>query len=139
MCLATGIARRELLLAGAGLTFSATMRPLTAWAGPGEQERRPVDAVEALRRLKEGNKRFAEGRVRHAHQATSWREHLKEGQQPFATILACSDSRVPPELVFDQGLGDLFVIRVAGNVVASDVVGSIAYAVVHLQTPLLIV
>ena len=54
---------------------------------------------------------------RHAHEAAAWRKHLKTTQQPFATILACSDSRVPPELVFDQGFGDLFVIRVAGNIV----------------------
>jgi carbonic anhydrase len=101
--------------------------------------RPPINAVEALRRLKEGNLRFAEGGVKHAHQAASWRHHLTGGQQPFATILACSDSRVPPELVFDQGFGDLFVIRVAGNVVASDVIGSIEYAVVHLRTSLLIV
>ncbi len=99
----------------------------------------PVDAAEALKRLKQGNQRFAKERVRHAHEATSWREHLKASQQPFATILACSDSRVPPELVFDQGFGDLFVIRVAGNVVAPDVVGSIQYAVAHLKTPLILV
>jgi carbonic anhydrase len=101
--------------------------------------KRPVSAAEALTRLKQGNRRFARGKVRHAHEAASWRNHLKSGQQPFATILACSDSRVPPELVFDQGLGDLFVIRVAGNVVASDVVGSIQYAIAHLKTRLVLV
>jgi carbonic anhydrase len=101
--------------------------------------RSPIDAAEALHRLKEGNLRFADGGVKHAHQAASWRHHLTAAQQPFATILACSDSRVPPELVFDQGFGDLFVIRVAGNVVASDVIGSIEYAVVHLRTSLLMV
>ena len=64
---------------------------------------------------------------------------MTTGQQPFTTILACSDSRVPPELVFDQGFGDLFVIRVAGNIIAQDVVGSIGYALQHLKTHLVVV
>lgn len=99
----------------------------------------PGTAAEALERLKAGNTRFVIGKMRHAHQAADWRAHLVAGQQPFATVLACSDSRVSPELVFDQGFGDLFVIRVAGNVIASDVIGSIEYAVEHLRTPLLLV
>jgi len=77
--------------------------------------------------------------VLHAHQAADWRTHLTGGQHPFAAILCCSDSRVPPELVFDQGFGDLFVIRVAGNIIDADVIGSIGYAVLHLQTPLVVV
>src|SRR6185295_8372829 len=92
-----------------------------------------------LGRLKDGNERFASGKTRHAHESADWRKHLVEGQKPFATILGCSDSRVPIELVFDQGLGDLFVIRVAGNVIAPDVVGSLGYAVVHLATSLIVV
>ena len=99
----------------------------------------PEDAAEAINWLKEGNLRFASSRPRHAHEAASWRKHLKSGQQPFATILACSDSRVPPELVFDQGFGELFVIRVAGNIVSTDVLGSLQYAILHLQTPLVVV
>lgn len=99
----------------------------------------PKDAAEALDRLKSGNARFAAGRTRHAHESADWRKHLVADQRPFATILGCSDSRVPPELVFDQGFGDLFVIRVAGNVVAPDVVGSLAYALEHLRTPLVVV
>ena len=98
-----------------------------------------MDAAAALALLKEGNRRFVLGRLRHAHQAAAWRKHLKASQQPFATILACSDSRVPPELVFDQGFGDLFVIRVAGNIIATDVLGSIQYATRHLNTPLVVV
>lgn len=90
-------------------------------------------------RLKEGNQRFADGKTRHAHASADWRKHLVSDQQPFATILGCSDSRVPIELVFDQGFGDLFVVRVAGNVIATDVVGSLAYAVAHLATPLVVV
>ncbi len=100
---------------------------------------RPNDAAEALAWLKAGNRRFVSGKLRHGHEAASWRAHLQQGQQPFATILACSDSRVPPELVFDQGFGDLFVIRVAGNVISTDVVASIQYAILHLKTPLVVV
>ena len=101
--------------------------------------RRPKEAAGALTRLKEGNARFVSGRLSHAHQAANWRKHLTASQQPFATILACSDSRVPPELVFDQGFGDLFVIRVAGNIIATDVLGSLQYATRHLHTPLVVV
>lgn len=99
----------------------------------------PRDAAAALARLKEGNQRFADGKPRHAHESADWRKQLVGNQKPFATILGCSDSRVPIELVFDQGFGDLFVVRVAGNVIAPDVVGSLAYAVAHLATPLVIV
>lgn len=99
----------------------------------------PAEAREALEDLKTGNARFMEGKTLHAHESADWRKHLVQGQKPIATVLGCSDSRVPVELVFDQGLGDLFVVRVAGNVIAPDVVGSIEYAVAHLSTPLLIV
>ena len=104
---------------------------------PGEVP--PKEAALALTRLKEGNVRFVSGRLRHAHEAANWRKHLTASQHPFATILACSDSRVPPELVFDQGFGDLFVIRVAGNIIATDVLGSLQYAIRHLHTPLVVV
>jgi carbonic anhydrase len=99
----------------------------------------PKSAAQALKWLKEGNLRFASSRPHHAHEAASWRKHLKAGQQPFATILGCADSRVPPELVFDQGFGELFVIRVAGNIVSTDVLGSLQYAIRHLHTPLVVV
>lgn len=99
----------------------------------------PPEAVMAFEQLTEGNKRFVAGKTLHAHESANWRKQLVQGQKPFATILGCSDSRVPVELVFDQGLGDLFVVRVAGNVIAPDVVGSLEYAIAHLNTPLLIV
>ena len=79
------------------------------------------------------------GDLQHPHSATDWRKRLIDGQAPFATILGCSDSRVPPELLFDQGFGDLFVIRVAGNVIDTDVVGSVEYGVDHLKTKLVVV
>ena len=91
-----------------------------------------VTADEALARLLAGNKRFVEGKPTRPHQDTARRAELAKGQSPIAVIMSCSDSRVPPELVFDQGLGDLFVVRLAGEVVDDDGVGSIEYAVEHL-------
>jgi carbonic anhydrase len=99
----------------------------------------PVNASDALRRLKEGNRRFMDGVSRHTHESASWRSLLIETQKPFATILGCSDSRVPPELIFDVGFGDLFTIRVAGNIIAEDVIGTLQYGVAHLHTPLVVV
>jgi carbonic anhydrase len=128
---------RRRWLAGVGLT-GAGLGPLSA-ADPPAGDSYPKDGAEALERLKAGNARFADGKTRHAHEGADWRKHLVADQKPFATVLGCSDSRVPPELVFDQGFGDLFVIRVAGNVIAADVVGSIAYAALHLGTPLFVV
>ena len=94
----------------------------------------------ALARLKEGNRRFRTGAATHPNaDAARWRETAKDGQAPFATVLGCSDSRVPCELVFDQGVGDIFVVRVAGNVCAVNETASIEYAVGHLGTPLLVV
>ena len=94
--------------------------------------------AEALQRLVEGNQRFVAGAP---VQAAAHLDKLRlvESQHPFATILGCSDSRVPPEMVFDQGLGDLFIVRVAGNVVGAEVLGSLAYALGHLATPLFVV
>jgi carbonic anhydrase len=99
-----------------------------------------ITALEALERLREGNARFVAG-VRsgepYANQAR--RRELAEGQEPFAVILGCSDSRVPAEIVFDQGLGDLFVIRVAGNIVAPSQVGSVEFAAERFGTRLVVV
>ncbi len=84
--------------------------------------------LEAIERLKEGNRRFVAGRRRGGAVSPHRRARLADGQAPFAAILGCSDSRVPAELVFDQGLGDLFVVRVAGNVAAPSQVGSVEFA-----------
>src|ERR671916_700570 len=99
-----------------------------------------VTAQEALERLKEGNKRFVH-HLRSAEVMLSQlrRGELVKGQNPFAIVLGCSDSRVPAEIVFDQGLGDLFVIRVAGNIVASSQVGSVEFAAERFGTPLVVV
>jgi carbonic anhydrase len=99
-----------------------------------------VSADEALRTLKAGNARYVEGKPQHPRQDRARRALTAgQGQHPLAAILACSDSRVPAEIIFDQGIGDLFVVRVAGNVAATDEVGSIEYAVEHLATPVVMV
>ena len=100
----------------------------------------PLPALEALERLREGNRRFAGGlrRLDMLVRQTP-RPELLSGQAPFAVILGCSDSRVPVEIVFDQGLGDLFVIRVAGNIVAPSQVGSVEFAAETYGTSLVVV
>jgi carbonic anhydrase len=97
-------------------------------------------ALEALGRLREGNRRFASGMGSvDGLSSRARRAELLTGQQPFAIVLGCSDSRVPAELVFDQGLGDLFVIRVAGNVVAPSQIGSVEFAAERFGTRLVVV
>lgn len=99
-----------------------------------------MTALEALERLREGNQRFVSGlRSVDSMASAAQRQGLVEGQAPFAVILGCSDSRVPVEIVFDQGLGDLFVIRVAGNVVASSQIGSVEFAAEAFGTRLVVV
>lgn len=104
-----------------------------------DMEPYPQNADEALARLKLGNQRFMNDAPRHVHEKSSWRSMLVKAQKPFATVVGCSDSRVPPELIFDVGFGDLFTIRLAGNIIEEDVVGSLQYAVAHLHTHLVIV
>jgi carbonic anhydrase len=103
------------------------------------KEGRPRTPQAALQRLVDGNLRFTTGKAVHNQVSKEFLTHLAAQQRPFAAILGCSDSRVPPELVFDQGFGDLFVIRLAGNVIAPGVFGSIQYAHLHLGTNLLVV
>jgi carbonic anhydrase len=100
----------------------------------------PISALEALERLRAGNRRFvADVRGRSTLTGQERRDELVAGQEPFAVILGCSDSRVPAELIFDQGLGDLFVIRVAGNIVAPSQVGSVEFAAERFGTRLVVV
>lgn len=99
-----------------------------------------ITALEALKRLQEGNRRFvADARSSEVFLGRARRAELTRSQEPFAIILGCSDSRVPAEFVFDQGLGDLFVIRVAGNIVATSQVGSVEFAAARFGTPLVVV
>ena len=96
-----------------------------------------ADAV--LKQLQAGNANHVAKKYQRPHQSADRQKELASGQSPNAIILSCADSRVPPELVFDQGLGDLFVVRVAGNVPGNDEIGSIEYAAEHLHTPLIVV
>ena len=98
-----------------------------------------VTGEEALRRLLDGNQRYLRGESRFTGLRREMLDELAGHQQPFATILGCSDSRVPPELIFDAVLGELFVIRVAGNVLSPEVAGSLQYAGTHLRTPVFVV
>jgi carbonic anhydrase len=102
------------------------------------QEARPTPDS-AWQRLKEGNARFAADRTAVKDLGTKRRAELAQGQRPFAVVLSCADSRVVPEVLFDQGLGDLFVVRVAGNVAAPSELASIQYAVAYLHVPLVVV
>jgi carbonic anhydrase len=96
-------------------------------------------ADQGLTALSEGNRRFAAGRATHPHSSPSRIRETAQGQHPHAIVLTCSDSRVPPELLFDQGVGDLFVVRAAGNVANNDEIGSIEFAVEHFSPVLCIV
>jgi carbonic anhydrase len=140
------LSRRSLLrLSGASALFSLaacaapiasspTAAPPTATALP------PVtNGDEALARLMEGNARYLAASMTHPGQTLARRAEVAQSQHPFAIILTCADSRVAPELLFDQGLGDLFVVRVAGNIVDDAILGSIEYGVAELAAPLVMV
>lgn len=94
---------------------------------------------QALEELLSGNQRFVQGQVQHPNQDAGRRADLAQGQAPFVTMFGCGDSRLAAEVIFDQGLGDMFVVRTAGHVVESAVLGSLEYAVVELNTPLVVV
>lgn len=136
-----GITRREWLV-GAGC-LGLGMVPACGTQAPRSGgislEPYPRDAAEGLLRLKIGNRRFMDDKQIHTHENASWRYQLLQEQKPFATVLGCSDSRVPPEMIFDVGFGDIFTIRLAGNIIAEDVIGTLQYGVAHLHTPLVVV
>jgi carbonic anhydrase len=108
-------------------------------ADPAHPQQPAVAPTEAISKLKEGNGRYTSGNLQHPGQTAERRTELAKIQHPFATIVSCSDSRVPPEIVFDQGLGDLFIVRVAGNVINDEGLGSVEYSVDHLGTRLILV
>ena len=108
-------------------------------ADPAHSDQPGVAPAEAISKLKEGNGRYTSGNLQHPGQTSERRAELAKTQHPFATILSCSDSRVPPEIVFDQGLGDLFIVRVAGNVINDEGLGSVEYSVDHLGSRLILV
>lgn len=126
--------RRLFFLLVALAAWAMTFPALASSGGSG------LTPAAALQRLQEGNARFRSGMSAHPNQDAARRLVTTSlGQKPFATVLACSDSRVPVEILFDQGIGDLFVIKVAGNVADTDEIGSMEYGVDHLGTPVLVV
>jgi len=98
-----------------------------------------ISAKDALQKLKDGNSRFVNGTNENPNRCHTTRQGLMSGQKPFAAVLTCSDSRTPGEIIFDQGLGDLFMVRIAGNILAEEVIGSLAYAVNELDLNLIVV
>jgi len=138
-------ARRSLIRAaltgtaalGAGLALGT---PTAAAATPVRSTRsRPTTPQEAWRELAAGNHRWRTNRQRHPHESPAVRQSLTSGQHPFAVVLGCIDSRVPPELAFDQGLGDLMTVRSGGEVLDEAVLGSVAFGVLELDIPLIMV
>src|SRR4051812_21223042 len=118
------------------LGVGATLAASAAWA---QHVAEPsMTPAAALARLEAGNARFVANRARHPDADGARRAEVARGQHPYAVVLACADSRVAPEIIFDQGLGDLFVVRVAGNVVDDAVLASIEYAVIHLGSTLVV-
>lgn len=108
--------------------------------GHGDAHAKPGPTADAvLKSLKDGNARFVKGKAKHPNASLARVKELAAGQRPAAIVLGCSDSRVPPEVVFDQGLGDLFIVRVAGNVAEPHTLGSIEYAAEHLGSPVIVV
>lgn len=136
------VSRREFLtassLAAAGLALTSCAPTATQQATP-IAEPAVASADEALQHLMEGNQRYVANKTVDPNQSESRRIEVAQGQHPFATILGCVDSRVPPEIIFDRGLGDLFVIRTAGQVLDNAVVGSIEFGVAELGIPLIMV
>lgn len=141
--LESDVSRRMFLgsgLAVAGGAVTAAAVPAAAELLGHEREAAPTTGAAAIRRLQDGNRRFVAGKATGPGRSTVRRAELADSQAPFAAVLGCSDSRVPPEIVFDQGLGDLFLVRVAGNTgVDPLVIGSLEYSATILGSILLVV
>ncbi|GAB7039404.1 MULTISPECIES: carbonic anhydrase [Catenuloplanes] len=133
----TTLRRRTLLTAG-GVAAGALAIPAAASAAP-PADPAPTTPTAAVRRLLAGNRRFTTGRARHPHQTIARLHEVAAGQHPWAVLLGCADSRVSPELLFDEGIGDLFDDRVAGNIVDDLLLGSMEYAVEEFAPPLILV
>lgn len=135
--------RRKFLQQLAGFSLSlATANVLISCnqkSAKPHRDNQALNADQALQELLNGNKRYVEGKPTTLNESTEHRTEVAKGQHPFSVIVGCSDSRVPPEIVFDQGLGDLFVIRVAGNVIDDEALGSIEFAAEEFKLPLVVV
>jgi len=122
-----------LMVAIATVSITITHAVIAAVSAP------TMSADEALKLLLDGNQRFVAGKLEHPNQTPERRAEVAKGQHPFASVLACSDSRTPPEIIFDRGLGDIFTVRVAGNVADKVVIESLDYSVKHLGVRLMMV
>jgi carbonic anhydrase len=122
-----------MLLALAAVSIATTRAVIAADHGP------TMSAEQSLKLLLEGNQRFVAGKLEHPNQTAERRAEVAKGQHPFASVLACSDSRTPPEIIFDRGLGDIFTVRVAGNVADQVVIESLDYSVKHLGVQVVMV
>lgn len=129
--------RRHLFALAGGASAAMLFPRVPVWAaaheGPG------ISAEEALRLLKQGNADYVAGKIPAPNAGTARRGEIAQKQTPFCAVLGCADSRVPPELLFNRGLGDLFVLRVAGNTLDPETLGSLEYGVGHLGIPLILV
>jgi len=121
----------------AGTWYKVAIAVLCGAALSAQEKMPSADAV--LRELKAGNDHHVAKRYQHPHQSAGRQRELADGQSPHAIVLSCADSRVAPEIILDQGLGDLFDVRVAGNVASDTELASIEYAAEHLHTPVLVV
>ncbi len=141
------VGRRNFLLGAAGFATAGGLlwyqRPNSILQAEGAEANpvnpRPVTSTEALKRLLEGNQRFVDQKRKYPDQSLKRVQFLAKGQYPFASVLGCADSRVPTEIIFDQGLGNLFVVRVAGNVASDMAIGSLEYATSVLGCQLIVV
>jgi carbonic anhydrase len=138
--------RRDFLKLGAtgavGLTATASSllwQVQQAHAAEASSEPSAISPNAALKKLMQGNQRFVQNQPQYPDQSKARLLEVAQSQHPFATILSCADSRVPAEIIFDQGIGNIFDVRIAGNIATSEALGSIEYAVVLLNTPLLMV
>ena len=126
-----------------GMALVAAVTGGAFWSIPSDQaiaaSLEPLSPDAALKRLMDGNQRFVQQKSQHPDQSPTRMKEVARAQHPFATVLSCADSRVAPEILFDEGIGDLFDVRVAGNIVIPEVLGSIEYAAAILGTPLLMV
>ena len=120
-------------------TPESAATPAVPAAAGGQTETAGPEADEVMNKLSEGNERWTSGKTTNPHTDSAWRSEIAKGQHPFVTVLTCADSRLPVERIFDQGAGDVFVVRVAGNVAGGSEVGTIEYGVGHLKTPVLVV
>ena len=127
------LSRILLMVAIATVSIAITHAVIAAVSAP------TMSADEALKLLLDGNQRFVAGKLEHPNQTPERRAEVAKGQHPFASVLACSDSRTPPEIIFDRGLGDIFTVRVAGNVADKVVIESLDYSVKHLGVRLMMV